>query len=129
MRDRHQVHALPDVLRGAVELVEQGGARRAGAFRQREERGPAGLGPWALVAGRAREHEVVDDERILAGREQLRKPHVGWVAVRSGPLEDVVLRHGPARGEPAPGGGYRLGGAAQLDLLLEQPVARRPVVR
>jgi CubicO group peptidase (beta-lactamase class C family) len=35
------------------------------------------------------------------------------------------LRHDPAGWQPPPNGGHRLHGAAQLDLLLQQPVPRR----
>ncbi|HEY8779357.1 MAG TPA: hypothetical protein VIL93_06170 [Solirubrobacterales bacterium] len=44
-------------------------------------------------------------------------------------MEDIVLGDDSTGRELTPRGGYRLGGAAQLDLLLEQPVARRPVHR
>jgi hypothetical protein len=61
-------------------------------------------------------------------REQLRQPHVGRVAVRPLRLENVVLRHHPAGRQPSPRGRHRLHGTAQLDLLLEQPIPRRPVL-
>ena len=118
-----------DVLGRAVELIEQGGARGARALRERQKRCLRRRGPRPLVAGVAREHEAVDHERVLAGREQLRQPHVGRGAVGTCPLEDVVLRNNPAGRELAPRGSHGLHGAAQLDLLLEQPVARRPVLR
>src|ERR671923_2255013 len=92
LRDRDEVQPLADVLRRAVELIEQGGARRARALGQRQGGRPALLGAGPLVAGIAREHEAVDDERVPARREQLRHAHLRRGAVRSGRLEDVVLR-------------------------------------
>src|SRR5262249_34565737 len=38
-----------------------------------------------------REHEVVDNERILARREELREAHLDGFAVWSGGRKDVVL--------------------------------------
>ena len=89
---------------------------------------PAG-GPRPNVTRVARKHEAVDDKRVLAGREQLREHYVGLRAVRAGPLEDVVLRHDPARRKLTSGCSDGLRGATELDLLVEQPVARRAVLR
>ena len=61
------------MLDGAVELVEQGDARRAW---------PVG-GAGAIIAGVAGEHHAVDDQRVLARGEQLGEAHSGRVAVRS----------------------------------------------
>jgi hypothetical protein len=87
------------------------------------------LGSRPLIAGVAWEHEAVDHQRVLAGRKQLGQPQVGRDAVHTFPLEDVVLGDDPTGWKRTPGGSHCLGGAAQLDLLLKQPVARRPVVR
>ena len=61
--------------------------------------------PWGTrsrVFRPAREHHVVDDQRVLTRREQLREPHLA--AIGRG-LEDVVLRDEPARRQrPALGG-------------------------
>ena len=98
-------------------------------LRERQERGLSGVGSGALITGVARKHEAVDHQRALAGREQLRQPHVGRGTVRCRPLEDVVLGHRSAGRELAPGSGNRLHRTAQLNLLLQQPIARRPVLR
>src|SRR6266545_1725561 len=127
--DCHEVGALRDVLCGTLELVEQCRARRARALRERQKRSLATLRPWPLVAGVAREHHAVDHQRVHAGREELREPHVGRCAVRTSSLEDVVLRDDSTGRELTPGRGHGLHGAAQPDLLLEQPIARRPVLR
>jgi hypothetical protein len=82
-----------------------------------------------VVAGMTGKHEVVDHERVLAGREQLRQPHVGRGAVRTRSLEDVVLRDDRSWGKLAPRLSHALHGAAQLDLPLEQLIARRSVLR
>ena len=113
LRDDREIDALRDVLGGTVQRIEHGGARRA----------------RPLVIERAREHEAVDRERVLAGLEQLRQPHIDRGAAGTCLLEDIVLRDGPAGRQLASGSGHRLDSAAQLDLLLEQPVARRPLLR
>ena len=87
---------LARVLGRPVELIEQRGARRARPLGERQQRRFAVAGPRRLVAGVAREHEAVDHERVLAGLEQLRQPHVGRRPVRSLALKDVV-RLAPAR--------------------------------
>src|SRR6266540_2367240 len=92
LRDCHQVGALRDVLCGTLELVEQCRARRARALRERQKRSLAALRPWPLVAGIEREHHAVDYQRVHAGREELREPHVGQCAVCTCSLEDVVPR-------------------------------------
>ena len=79
--DNHEIDALRDVLRGSVQGIKHGSAMRA----------------RLLVVERAREHEVVDHERVLAGHEQLRQPHLGRGAAGSCLLEDVVLRDDPDR--------------------------------
>ena len=81
-----------------------------------------------LVAGVTGKHHAVDHERVLTGCEQLRKTHVNGVAVHPSPLEGVVVGHHPAGRQPSPRDSHRLHSAAQLDLLLEQPIPRRPVL-
>ena len=78
--DNHQIDPLGDVQRGPVEGIEEGGTRRA----------------WQIFVEGTREHEVVDRERVFAGHEQLREPHVGRGAVGPCLLENVVLRDDPA---------------------------------
>jgi hypothetical protein len=99
----HEVHALGGGLRGAVELIKEGGVRRARALRERPEGRLTAFGTRPLVAGVTGEHHAVDHQRALAGREQLREPHVGRCAVRSCSLKDIVLRHWPT-----PGGSSRV---------------------
>ena len=86
-------------------------------------------GSRRLIAGVAGKHEAVDDERVVAGLEQLGEPNVGGGSVRSGPL-GRRSRASTARGrELAPGGGDRLHRPAQLDLSFQQPIAGSPVLR
>ena len=59
------------------------------------------IGPGRVILGIAGEHEAVDRERVPAGREQLREPHVRRLAVGPLALEDVVLR-APRRPAAAP---------------------------
>ena len=58
---------------GAVEGVEDRGTRRARCLGERQPGRLAPRGPRPGVARPAREHEAVDDERILARRGQLRE--------------------------------------------------------
>jgi hypothetical protein len=116
------------VLDDAVELVEQGRARRARTLGERQERALPALGTGPLVAGIAREHEAVHDERALPGREQLRQAHVDRLAVRARAVEHVVHGDDAARRQLAPGSRHRFHRAPQLDLLLEQSIACRPVL-
>ena len=60
----------------------------------------SGWRPWPVAAVAAREHEVVDHQRVLAGSEQLRQPHLGRRAVGAERLEHVVLRNRPPGGSP-----------------------------
>jgi hypothetical protein len=129
LRHHYEVDLLTGVFGGAVELIEKGHAGRAGAFLEWQERRLPARGPGALAPIGPREHEVVDHQRVLAGREQLRHPHVGGTSVRGLALEDVVLGDDAAGRQLAPGGGHRLHLATQLDFPLQQPVARRPVCR
>jgi hypothetical protein len=128
LRNDREVHALGGGLRGAVELIKEGGVRRARALRERPEGRLTAFGTRPLVAGVTGEHHAVDHQRVLAGREQLREPHVGRCAVRTCPLEDIVLRDWPTGRKLTPRGGHCLHHAAQLDLLLEQPITRRTVL-
>jgi hypothetical protein len=50
LRNDREVHALGGMLRGAVELIEESGARRARTLRERQERRLARLGSRPLVA-------------------------------------------------------------------------------
>src|SRR5215211_848837 len=120
----HEPHPLREVVYRPVELVEQRGTGRARALGQREQRGLPRPGARPVVVRVTREHEVVDRERVLARREELGQAHPPLDA-----LERVVLRHHTPGGKRAPRRRHRLGGAAQFDLLLEQAVARGPVVR
>jgi hypothetical protein len=100
------------VLDDAVEGVQELRARRA----------------RRVLVGGARVHHAVDDERVLAGREQPRERHLGRAAVRQRVVEDVVLGYDAARRQLPSGRGDGLDRAAQLGLLLEQPIARGPVL-
>jgi hypothetical protein len=117
------------VLDSAVELVEQGHAGRAGALGQRQQRALPLRGAGSVVAGVAGEHHAVDDERVLARSEQLGEPDGGRIAVRCGSVQGVILGEHAAGRQRAPGGRHGLHRAPQLDLLREQPIARRPVLR
>jgi hypothetical protein len=81
-----------------------------------------------LVAGVPGKHHAVDHERVHAGCEQLGQAHVNGVAVDPSPLEGAVAGHHSAGRQPSPRDSHRLPGAAQLDLPLEQPTPRRPVL-
>src|SRR3954447_21833896 len=116
------------MLHGAVELVEKRDARRAGTFRKRQPCRLPGGRPGPLIARVARKHEAVDRQRVLARREELGQPHIGRSAVCSGALEDVVLGNLSAGWEIAPVGGDRLHRSTQLDLLLQELLARRSVL-
>ena len=78
------------------------------AARQAAARLSCPLGTRSRVFGPAREHHVVDDQRVLARCEQLREPHLA--AIGRG-LEDVVLPDEAARWE-RPALGCDLGQAA-----------------
>ena len=96
LRDDGEVEPLADMPRGAVELIQQRDAGRARALLQWQEcRFTAGR-PRTRSLVAPREHEVVDDQRILARREQLRQAHLDGHAVGAGGREDVVLGHGSA---------------------------------
>jgi hypothetical protein len=127
LRHDREVDDLDGVLGGAVELVEERDARGARPVREQELGRLAGHRPWARVPGIARKHEGVDRQRVLSGCKELGQAHVGRKTVGACPLEDVVLRNDTARWQRAPRGGHRLRGAAELDLLLEQAVARGAV--
>jgi hypothetical protein len=70
----------------------------------------------------AREHEVVDDQRILAGSEQLRELHFARRAVGAEAVENIVLGNQTAGGKRAPGDGDRFHSAAKLDLFGQQVI-------
>src|SRR5262249_38259447 len=129
LRQDREVEVLARVLRGAVELIQKGHARGTGAILERQTRRLSTRRPRPFVTGVAREHEAVDHQRVLAWCEQLRQPYVGWRAVPSGARENVVLGNTPAGRELTPGSGDRLRRPAQLDLALEQPIARGAVLR
>jgi hypothetical protein len=78
----------------------------------------AGAGPFTLRP----EHEAVDRERVLAGREQLRQLHLD-LALRRGLLENVVFSEFPAGRKRAALRGDPLDLPAELDFLVEQRVA------
>jgi hypothetical protein len=65
----------------------------------------------------------------LPGREQLGQPHLYRRAVSPAAVKDVMATHDPARRQFAPRSGNGLHRAAQLDLSLEQPIARGPILR
>src|SRR2546427_370718 len=75
-----------------------------------------------MVAGVAGDYEAVDDERVLARREQPGEPDVAVL-----PAEDVVLGNDAAGWEPTSRVGHRFRDATELDLLFEQSVACRAV--
>ena len=108
------------MMRCAVERVEDRGAGRTWGLNERQLPGLASRAR-PRVARIAREHEAVDDERILARREELGEPDLA--AALGGVLEAVVLRNRAAKRERAPLRGYALDRAPQLDLGLEEPVA------
>src|SRR6266516_3664056 len=101
LRDDREVKPLAGVLGGAVELIEERYTGRARALLEGQEGSFAGRGSRSRPAVAAREHEVVDDQRILSGCEELREAHVGGGAVCPGALEDVVLGDLAPRWKPA----------------------------
>jgi len=115
------------MIRGAVELVEQRRAGRARALLKLEARCRAAFEPRPGVLRETRKHEVVDHQGVLAGREQLRQPYFGGTAVRSCPLEDVILRHEPSWRQMPPGFRHGLHRTAKLDLLFEEAVSRHSI--
>jgi hypothetical protein len=78
------------------------------------------------IARIAREHEAVDDERVLAGREQFGKPDLA-APVRD-LLEDVIVGDGTTEWQLASLFGDTLNRAAKLELGFEQAVALTPVL-
>src|SRR5262249_37903623 len=126
--DDREVDALRDMLCRALHLIQKRGAGGAGAFQQRKERRMSAGGAGPPVRPVTGKHHAVDDERVLAWREELGQPDVARAAVRPRALEEVVLGDDSPRRELPPCSGYRLHGAAQLDLFLEETLARRPVL-
>ena len=84
----------------AVKLIEERGAGRARALRERQQRGSPACRAGPVVAGGAGEHHAVNHQRVPALRKQLRQPHLGRVAVGPLRLEDVVLWHDSAGRQP-----------------------------
>jgi len=106
----HEVHALGDVKRIAIEPVEERRAHRAGMLRRRPI------------------HEAIDHEGILPRNEQLRELRAtlhGSVPL----LELVVLRHATAAREATAQPGDRLHPLAQIHLRLQELVPRLAVFR
>src|SRR5207248_6826987 len=66
--------------------------------------------------------------RVLACREKLRQPHIGQRAVDSPLLEDVILRDDATWRQGTSRSCDRLRCPPQPDLLLEQAIARSPVL-
>jgi hypothetical protein len=125
LRDDGEVQQPAEVESGAVERVQNRGARRAGGLRERK-RGRLALrrsGPG--VARVPREHEAVDDERVLARLEQLAEPDLAPVGRV---LEAVVVGHGAARRQPAPLRRDLLDRPPQLGLGTEQAIALATVL-
>src|SRR5215217_3349775 len=126
--DNREADPFRRVKCSAVQLVEQ---RRAGwtrAFLQRQPRRSTIYRPGPLVAGIAREHEVVDHERVVLGREQVAQPELTRPAVAIHTGEDVVDRHFAAGWEVAAFGRDGFHQDAQLTLASEQPIARLAVL-
>jgi hypothetical protein len=67
LRDDRHVDPLPGMLGRAIELVDHRDAGWTGALGERQLRRLARLRAGAVVQRAAREHEAVDDERVLAG--------------------------------------------------------------
>jgi hypothetical protein len=110
LRDDSEIEALHDVHGLAVDRVDD---RRAGRTPGLERK-----------AGLARdEHEVVEEQRVLPVREELRETHRAAAAL----VEDVVGRHLAAERELPPLLGNGLGVAAQRQLLAQERVTGRPV--
>ena len=107
--DDGEIEALAGVPHRSVKAIEEMRASGAGSFALRPE------------------HETVDRERVLAGREQFRQLHVDRLAPRAGLLEDVVFSEFPSRRKRAALRGDPLDLPAQLDLLVEQRVARTAI--
>ncbi len=126
--ERHpRHHDQPQVLRhvrgGAVELVEQGGARRAG---RRFERPPGQRSRrWCrpVVPRVPWEHPVIDRQRGVTAEE------AGQSHAPVSADELVVLRHRAAGRESPSRDGDALHGAPQLDLVVEQLVTGAAVLR
>src|SRR5262245_21017005 len=124
LRDHDEVDPLGEVKSSTLEPVDDRCARRA---RLLDERQLGCLAPWgtrSLVFRPAREHHVVDDQRVLARCEQLREPHLA--AIGRG-LEDVVLPDEAARWECPALRGDLLVPPPELCLRVQQLVACAPV--
>src|SRR5262249_59385081 len=76
LRDDGKVEPLADMPRGAVELIQQRSAGRARALRRWQQCRLTAGWPRTRSPVALREHEVVDDERNLARREELREAHL-----------------------------------------------------
>src|SRR5690348_5458383 len=111
--DDTEADPLGEVMGRSVDGVDDRGTGRTGSHR-----------PDAL-----RIHEVVEEEALLPGREELREPdRTEIVLVRCPRVERVVGLHLPARGKGAALRGDLLEASSQLDLLPQQRVARPPVL-
>jgi hypothetical protein len=106
---------------GAIERIEDRSAGGAWHLSKRQASSLAPRGPGPRVAGGARKHEAVDDERVLSRREEFGEADLTLAAGRE--LEPVVVRERPSWGQRAPFCGDALARPAQLDLRLEQPIA------
>jgi hypothetical protein len=85
--------------------------------------GRARFGLVAVVVFVAREHHVVDDQRVLPRREQFRELDLCRFTPGLHGVEFVVLRDQTAGWERPARDGERLHLAAQRDFLLQQLVA------
>src|SRR5207237_10467741 len=120
LRDHDEVGPLGEVKSSTLKPVDDRCARRA---RLLDKRQLGCLAPWGTrswVFRPAREHHVVDDQRVLARCEQLREPHL---AATGRGLEDVVLPDEAARWECPALGGDLLVQPPELCLRLQQLVA------
>jgi hypothetical protein len=104
LRDDGEIEALARVSDCPVKAIEK---MRA-----------SGAGPFALRP----EHEAVDCERVLAGREQLRQLHLDRLVLRGALLENVVFSELPAGRKRATLRGDPLDLPTELDLLVEERV-------
>src|SRR5436305_7516262 len=105
--------------RGAVERIEDRGARGAWRLGKWELRRLAAGGSRSRITRVAGEHEAVNDERVLTGREQLREPDL---SAYIGRLEAIVLRDAAER-QRAPARRDALDRPPELDLCLKQSIA------
>src|SRR5215475_9943481 len=95
--DYDEIQRLPDVPGRAVELIQEGDAGRARTFLARKVGGRTAFRLRARIVPVAREHHVVDDQRVLALQEELRELDLPRPAVGVDGIERIILANQSTR--------------------------------